>query len=306
MSILNRIRLSLKYRLGILQLEEEVESIQYILNNAIDITKIPPTRNPRLRNLQKCNAAILCIVDKLLTKYNLNYWIDYGSLLGAIRHGGFIPWDDDIDISMPRKDYERVFELIRGDLCNFGIEIKPCNAHELRCYVISYKKEITGISIDIFSTDEFKYSEDLNEIKEKIRDNGFKYRDYFWNHLDMSSKELTKYKDKLFNGISSGTKSYLIYNLEGIKTNRRFVIEDKSSIFPLKKIKFEDFCFYAPNNPHALLISEYGANYMQFPKKAFNNHGIDSKELAPVDRATANGIDMENVYNDLMAIYNSL
>ena len=60
-----------------------------------------------LRELQECCLDILKDVDTFCRTKGINYSIAYGSLLGAVRHKGFIPWDDDIDIVMPRKDYER-------------------------------------------------------------------------------------------------------------------------------------------------------------------------------------------------------
>ena len=59
---------------------------------------------------------ILVEIDRICDKYKLRYFIDYGNLLGAIRHKGFIPWDDDIDIMMMRKDYEIFAEVANAEL----------------------------------------------------------------------------------------------------------------------------------------------------------------------------------------------
>lgn len=53
--------------------------------------------------------------DRVCKKYNLKYFLVHGSLLGAIRHGGFIPWDDDIDVGMFREDYEKFMELSKNE-----------------------------------------------------------------------------------------------------------------------------------------------------------------------------------------------
>lgn len=60
-----------------------------------------------LDELKKIQIDILNSIDDFCTKNNINYWIDCGTLLGAIRHKGYIPWDDDIDIGMLREDYEK-------------------------------------------------------------------------------------------------------------------------------------------------------------------------------------------------------
>ena len=56
-------------------------------------------------------VAILRAFDAYCSKHDLRYWLSYGTLLGAARHGGFIPWDDDIDLMMPLDDYKRLIQL---------------------------------------------------------------------------------------------------------------------------------------------------------------------------------------------------
>ena len=64
-----------------------------------------------LRNLQLVQLEMLDYVDKFCSENELKYSIAYGTILGAVRHGGFIPWDDDLDICMPREDYEKFISL---------------------------------------------------------------------------------------------------------------------------------------------------------------------------------------------------
>lgn len=71
-------------------------------------------RGLELISLEKCKEIELDMfrqIIKVCEKYKLRYILDYGTLIGAVRHGGFIPWDDDIDISMPRPDYN-VFKQV--------------------------------------------------------------------------------------------------------------------------------------------------------------------------------------------------
>lgn len=59
---------------------------------------------------------VLKEIDRVCKKHNIQYFADWGTLLGAVRHGGFIPWDDDLDIVMKRKDYEKFMSIARFDL----------------------------------------------------------------------------------------------------------------------------------------------------------------------------------------------
>ena len=66
--------------------------------------------------LQKVNLYILQEIDRICKKYKINYTLDSGTLLGAIRHGGFIPWDDDADIAMTRSNFEAIRRIVKREL----------------------------------------------------------------------------------------------------------------------------------------------------------------------------------------------
>ena len=69
-----------------------------------------------MQKLQMANLFILREIDRICTKYKINYTLDSGTLLGAIRHGGFIPWDDDADIAMTRGNFEAFKKIVKREL----------------------------------------------------------------------------------------------------------------------------------------------------------------------------------------------
>lgn len=78
------------------------------LNNAEGAVELSPSQ---LKELQNCLFEILTDIDSICRSYDINYFLSGGTALGALRHKGFIPWDDDLDINMTRKDFDKFFEL---------------------------------------------------------------------------------------------------------------------------------------------------------------------------------------------------
>lgn len=123
--------------------------------------------DPQLRRLQLGELDILNEFVRICEKHNLTYYLVGGTLLGAVRHQGFIPWDDDIDVGMPREDYDRFAQIAVQELAPHYFYQSPDTDP---CYFLSYAKirkngtEIyeerfknakfhKGIFIDIFPLD---------------------------------------------------------------------------------------------------------------------------------------------------------
>ncbi|MBQ2865971.1 MAG: LicD family protein [Clostridia bacterium] len=136
-----------------------------------------------IREYQLAQLELIKMMDDLCSQLNLTYYIIGGTLLGAVRHKGFIPWDPDIDIAMPRKDYEAVREYFdthkseRYFYQHYSTEknhlsphalIKIKESHVLFKYVSThFKPRYDGIYLDIFPLDYAPSSKKLQ--KEQMR-----------------------------------------------------------------------------------------------------------------------------------------
>ena len=103
-----------------------------------------------LRNIQLLYVELLRFIDNICKKYDLEYFLAYGTLLGAIRHNGFIPWDDDCDIIMMRKDYNKLIEVLPNEINQYAILKNNIGLTKLSSFKDNY-----------FSTVRNLYDEDL-------------------------------------------------------------------------------------------------------------------------------------------------
>lgn len=95
-----------------------------------------------LHALQRTELEMLKTVDRICRKYNIRYFLTWGSMLGALRHQGFIPWDDDIDIGMLREDYEQLRKVPDTEWEGMYELVDPTDKNELHRYAYPqlYKK----------------------------------------------------------------------------------------------------------------------------------------------------------------------
>lgn len=96
----------------------------------------------RLPDLQAAELKILQQFDEFCTQHDLTYYLSEGSMLGAVRHGGFIPWDDDIDVMMPRGEYDKLMDLNNQGLLPAGLNI-DCFETNPRHWVFGAKLQST-------------------------------------------------------------------------------------------------------------------------------------------------------------------
>ncbi len=230
---------------------------------------------------EKAHAIMLEILlafDVICKKHQLRYWLDAGTLLGAVRHKGFIPWDDDVDISMPVEDYHKFLEIAQEHLPqSMFLQTKETDStfafdyakiRDDRATIIEFHeegKEVAynqGLFLDIFPMLAIKD----NPAYKKWYDFSFSAIRFFSAkkfRQDAMRGWFVKSLDKLHLGWErEDTK--VIYGGEMPDVAKWY---DYKGIFPLTKIAFEGHMFAAPADAHAYLVELYGEDYMQIPPK---------------------------------------
>ena len=236
-----------------------------------------PAADGNLRLIQLASANLLGLFDRFCKKYELQYWMDFGTLLGAVRHKGFIPWDDDIDLGMTRNDYEKLFELKeQGVFESEKIEMTTSFNNRNKCFIKIRLKECQNLFVDIFPYDFYNGKADGEEKKilsAKIQ-NFVKHKFFRYFQSENSIRKFFKEytgRNLLNGGMVDLSKEPAIFM--GIDFPHRWAnkVYDWETIFPLKKIIFEGNEFFAPNSPEKVLKSIYG-DYLSWPKKTYPRH----------------------------------
>lgn len=237
---------------------------------------IPPAEG-ELRLIQKANAELLKIFHDICQENKLQYWIDFGTLLGAVRHKGFIPWDDDIDVGMPREDYEKLIQLFQNnEIGNADLFLLFENNKNNKCFAKIMHRKSENMFLDIFPYDLYhsKLSdEEKTTLSERIVE-ARKNRPNSSNRTESAMR--AHFAETTTNIILDGKtpnkeEKPAIFMAIDFPHNWKNKVYDWENIFPLKEILFEDKKFLAPNKFEEVLTSIYG-DYMKIPKNSYPRH----------------------------------
>ena len=251
-----------------------------------------------LRDAQMIMVNILKEIDKICTKHNLKYFLDAGTLIGAVRHKGFIPWDDDVDIGMPREDYKKFLEIAQKEFPDYlflqtfetdkyyDIYQVPSKVRDNRTLIFEEnvpknEKMNNGLFVDVFPFDSLPKSKSVYKMQRKISE--FILRSYvrlrdkpekfsFKNKITFTIYKIvtkiftTKNRLKFFNFLVNWNDEESPYITYGVDTAWSEYVHKKEDYFDLIRLEFEGEKFYAPRNYDAILSKLYG-DYMTLPKE---------------------------------------
>lgn len=259
---------------------------------------------------EKC-FELLQEIDHVCKRAGLKYYIYSGTLLGAVRHKGFIPWDDDIDLVMMRDEYEKF-----PDACHKYLDHKKyvlqtiysdpfasngwMKLHDRNTTFISgarRKRAMEGINVDIFPVDNVPDSDFVMKIRSRIIDKvNIIYQYRFLNHSSKASLKMRAFQalillippwneQKFKRAYDHYIQRYNKYKTKRVVyfSNAKYMLKvvPRSCLDSTVDLPFEKGSFPAPSNWKKVLEIRYGEDYMTPPPESQRNsqHGAKIIDL---------------------------
>lgn len=248
-----------------------------------------------LKKLQMAELDILKEVVRVCEKNELTYYLVGGTLLGAIRHKGFIPWDDDLDIAMPREDYEKFLRISKSEMkAGYWVHFIDSDANYWLPFA-KVKKEGTifdeqnskniesdkGIFIDIFPLDNARREKSIfQNIQARIckkmstiilwKRGFYKHKPKFMLSIvlfvlsNVTVFHLSNHQQKLMSICKDEDAKYFV----NLGSNYNYVKQtiSKNKYFPPVMVEFEGGFYNAPKDWDYILKRIYG-DYMKLPQE---------------------------------------
>ena len=253
-----------------------LENQQRALNQVLDITMVPPAKG-KLRKLQQIDVLMMRLFDAFCERHHYRYFLAYGTLLGAIRHGGFIPWDDDVDLMVFLDDFKPLKSKLEKEMRGTRFELYGVESarYDDLTFRISHK-DFPSANIDLFLTvPSGKSFSDLagqRPVLQKFADRQLKRSErlaYYGPSRDILDDYWERFCCEVA-GMVSKTEVEEAMSFYGIGCRDSNCYE-REVLLPLRRVRFEGWDFPAPNNPQVYL-DETIKNWMSFPPR-FDHHG---------------------------------
>ena len=235
-----------------------------------------------LRRQQHRMLEMLLVLDEICRRHNIRYWLAAGTLLGAIRHKGYIPWDDDLDIELLREDYDRLLKILPAELPDnlqlqtpetdngyFFTYAKLRDRHSRLLETNAYDRifQMQGIFIDIFPME--REPQWLRWIS--CRTLGFCYK--VLKRTDLTDDEARQRVRRIYN-INRRFVFPVLKAVSALNPFKRWIrysygipyndVRLQEWLFPLTTAEFEGHQLPVPHDCEAYLTSKFG-NWRQLP-----------------------------------------
>ena len=268
-----------------------------------------PKAGGDLRIVQKGSDYILKRINQICKDHGLEFFLIGGTLIGAERHHGFIPWDDDIDIGMFRDDYWRLWEILENDTelsMHYYYMYNPLKQPPSSDLITKVKlKESDVFYVDVFPFDCIDIDDTENGIDVHIQHHmeiHHKFRTYFENKqyiqqvfykpqaepsFDDDIKKIVKefleekgYHARGTHVVMGADQSYGFVKFNGINSC--------NDVLPINKdgVEFENVLYNAQYNYKKLLEIQYG-DYMSLPRDITPTHSLELSSISEKDRQIA-------------------
>ncbi|WP_180079890.1 MULTISPECIES: phosphorylcholine transferase LicD [unclassified Acinetobacter] len=239
-----------------------------------------------LRKAQKRLLEMLIDFDHICRKYNIQYFLSGGTCLGAVRHGGFIPWDDDVDIDIWYEDYQKLVDVLNKEASvKYFVQTYSSNKAFGRTYIrlvdrsskVMYKDNSTrdnflyhGLWLDVLPLKKcysyrLKKNIDRFYVASMMHKAAYVKRSHIKRFVAFMIYPIIKFLVLIFQNLFSRfAPENKISHIFGTGITPKL---NKSHCFPVKEIFFEGHAFLGPANPHKYLENLYGKDYMVLPSE---------------------------------------
>ena len=264
-----------------------------------DLSKINE-EGTAVRAIQLRLLTILMEFDKICRKHNIQYWLAAGTLLGAVRHNGFIPWDDDIDLSVEYKDLKKLRRVLNKELpSQFVLQDYSADKNYYLKSILKIRDKKSFAPYDFYKS--FKEQGLFIDIIPVEKIPSMKFKRFVFN---FNKQPYLRHKELSLKGKSNNIKGLLLAPFSSMLLNfahwysknsttktygynylfwldHYFKVEyDENVLFPLKEIEFEGMKCFVPNDSVKYLTIRYG-DFMRIPP--VENRQVHSNNIEVYD-----------------------